>query len=73
VCVFRGPDGVLGGCKIYTSLGRTSLRQVFGGSHYRHICCSTLIVGVTSGREREELSSLLCMGEPNDYETRVLS
>jgi hypothetical protein len=32
-----------------------------------------LIVGVTSGRERMELPSLLCVGRPKDYETGVLT
>jgi hypothetical protein len=59
MCAFWVSDGVLGGRKIYTGLGRTSLHTVFGGSRYRHLCCSMLIVGVTSGREREEeLTSL---------------
>jgi hypothetical protein len=38
---------VLGGHKVYTGSGRTSLHPVFGGSQYRHLCCSILVVGVT--------------------------
>jgi hypothetical protein len=31
------------------------------------------VVGVTSGREREEILSLLCVGGPKDCRTKVLS
>jgi hypothetical protein len=49
-----------------------SLHPFFGGSRYRHICCSMLKVGVTSGRAREEeLLNLLCAARPNDYGTRT--
>jgi hypothetical protein len=32
-----------------------------------------LVVGLTSGREREELLGLLCVGGPKDYGTGVLT
>jgi hypothetical protein len=64
---------VLDGCKIYTGSDRMSPHPDFGGSHYRRICCSMLVVGVTSEREREDLPGLLCVGAPKDYETVVLS
>jgi hypothetical protein len=44
----RAPDGVLGGCKVYTGSDRMSLHPVFGGSRYQHLCCSMLVVWVTS-------------------------
>jgi hypothetical protein len=31
---FRVPEGVYGGCKVYTGLGRTSLLAVIGGLRY---------------------------------------
>jgi hypothetical protein len=59
---------------VYTGSSRISLHPVFGGSRYQHLCYSMLVVGVTSRREREEeLPSLLCVGEPKDYETEVLN
>jgi hypothetical protein len=73
MCVFHGLEDVLGGRKLYTSLDRTSLHPVFGGLRYQLLCCSMLVVGVTNGREREDLTSLLCMGGPTDYMTGVLS
>jgi hypothetical protein len=36
LCAFRASEGVHGGCKIYTGLGRTSLHPVIGGLGYRH-------------------------------------
>jgi hypothetical protein len=60
--VFQGSDGVLSGHEIYIGLGRTSLHPVFGGSRYRHLCCSMLVVGVTSEREREEAPKSLVHG-----------
>jgi hypothetical protein len=48
MCAFWSLHDFLGGCKVYTSLGRMSLHPVFGGSRYRHHCCSMLIVRVTS-------------------------
>jgi hypothetical protein len=48
MCVSCASDGVLGGCKVYIGLGRTSLHLVFDVSCYRHLCCSMLVVGVTS-------------------------
>jgi hypothetical protein len=50
--VFRAPDGVRGGRKIYTSSGRTSLLPVIGGLRYRHHWWSKLVVWVISERER---------------------
>jgi hypothetical protein len=58
--------------EVYTGLGRTSLHPVFGGLRYQRSCCSMVIVGVTSRREREEeLPNLLCMARPKDYETKA--
>jgi hypothetical protein len=73
MCAFWAPDSVLGGSKVYTGLGRTSLHLVFNDSRYRHLYCSMLVVGVTSKQKREEgLPSLLCVGGPKDYVTGVL-
>jgi hypothetical protein len=71
--VFRDLDDMLGACKIYTNLDRTFLHAVFDGSRYRHLCYSMPVVGVTSEREREDFTSLLCVGQPKDYGTRVLN
>jgi hypothetical protein len=71
--VFRDLDDILGARKIYTNSDRTFLHAVFDGSRYRHLCYLMPVVGVTSEREREELPSLLCVGEPKDYGTRVLN
>jgi hypothetical protein len=53
MCVFWALGSVLGGRKVYTSSGRTSLHLVFGSSHYRHLCCLMLVVGVTRGLQVE--------------------
>jgi hypothetical protein len=44
---------VLAGHKVYVVSGRTSLHLFFGRSCYRHLCCSMLVVGVTSERDCE--------------------
>jgi hypothetical protein len=49
MCVLWATDDVLGGRKVYTSSGRMSLHPVLDGSRYQHLCCSMLVVGVTSG------------------------
>jgi hypothetical protein len=36
LCAFQALEGVPGGCKIYTDLGRTSLLPIIGGLRYRH-------------------------------------
>jgi hypothetical protein len=66
---------VYGERKIYTCSGRTSLHLVFGGLRYRHLYFSTLVVGVTSEKKREErLSSLLCGGDgAKGYKAGVLT
>jgi hypothetical protein len=53
---------VLSGREIYTGSDRTSLHPVFDGSRYQHLCCSMLVVGVTSGQEREEAPKSLMRG-----------
>jgi hypothetical protein len=45
---------VLGGRKVYTGSGRMSLHPVFDGSRYRYLCCSMLVLGVTSGLQAGE-------------------
>jgi hypothetical protein len=54
MCTFWAPYGVLGGHKVYTGSGRMSLHSVFGGSCYRHLYYSMLVVGVTSGLQANE-------------------
>jgi hypothetical protein len=54
MCVFWVSDGVLGERKVYIGSGRTSLYPIFGGSRYWHLCCSMLVVRVTSGLEASE-------------------
>jgi hypothetical protein len=68
---------VLGGRKVYTGLGRTSLYPVLGDSHYQHLCNSMLVVGVISGlqvgekgKERSQVS-YVWVGL-NDYGIGVL-
>jgi hypothetical protein len=53
---------VLSGREIYTGSGRTSIYLVFGGFALPAHFCLILVVGVTSGREREEASKSLTQG-----------
>jgi hypothetical protein len=54
LCAFWALDGVLGGCKVYTSSAKMSLHPVFDGSRYRHLCCLMLVVRVRSGLQASE-------------------
>jgi hypothetical protein len=61
---------VWSGARFILVSSKMSLHPVFGGSCYRHLCCSTLVVGVTSGREREDAPKSRM---PKDYKSGALN
>jgi hypothetical protein len=67
---------MLGGRKVYTGSDRKSLYPVFGGSLHRHLCCSILVIGVTSELQANEKgrksSQDSYVGGPKTYGTGVL-
>jgi hypothetical protein len=67
----RGPGGVLSGHKIYMCEQNVPT-SILWWLVVPTLCCSKLVVGVISGREREEFPSLVCVARPKDYGFDVL-